>query len=93
MIGIDITNTMLHAVGGRASENGITVNAYASAPLPVFIKSDGSSDKRSVADAVKQMLGPEFKGQQVTVLFSESEVVSHQYEFPYDKYTVQLCTI
>ncbi len=93
MIGIDITNTMIHAVSGKASDGGIAIQAYASVPLPVFIKSDGSSDKQAVADAIRQVLTPEFKGPQVTVLFSESEVVSHQYEFPYEKNPVAMYNI
>ncbi|MDL2236357.1 hypothetical protein LJC56_00775 [Christensenellaceae bacterium OttesenSCG-928-K19] len=85
MISIDVTNTTIYALWGKCSSGKIDIQGMAQKPLSGYVKSDGSSDRQGFANDLKALLSPEIRDNNVTIQFSESSVISSQYEFPYEK--------
>ncbi len=87
MITLDFTNIWIHALNGRATGSRISVSHCESAPLLAYIPPDrDTAAEEKTAQALRELLSHKgFSGNAVTVLFSESRVVSNEYELPYDK--------
>ncbi len=92
MISINVTNTTVYAVCGKYAGGRVAVQAMAEKPLFGYVKSDGTSDVKGFADDLRQVLAG-FRENTVTIQFSESTVVSSQYEFPYEKKPVAMLNI
>ncbi len=86
MITLDFTATGVLAVNGKVSPNKITITHFAHENLPQTLSASSPEDKKVMADAIKSILSSrKFAGKAVTILFSDSNIVSNEYELPYVK--------